>query len=125
VDGHSQAVQGGKRLVADVDSGDRAYALFYHLAFLILPIPVLPQLVMWLIRKDDSPFLDDHGKEAVNFQISLLLIAAISGILVIIGVGLVVLLLLPWFGIVCSILGAVAAGRGEYFRYPMTIRLIP
>ncbi|MHC4989568.1 MAG: DUF4870 domain-containing protein [Planctomycetota bacterium] len=114
-----------KRLTdLEVDSGQRTYALFIHLLFIILPVPVAPQLVMWLLRKDESAFIDDHGREAVNFQISLLLIAAVSGLLVLIGIGLLVLLVLPWFGIICSILGAVAASRGEYFRYPMTIRLI-
>lgn len=115
----------GRLVDGTVDSGDRAYAVFNHLVFLLVPCPVLPQLIMWLIKKDDSPFLDDHGKEAVNFQISLCVIAAIGGLLVVVGVGLLVLLALPWFGIICTIIAAVAAGRGEYFRYPMTIRLIP
>ena len=114
-----------KRLVdSAAGSNDRVYTIFIHLAFLILPVPLLPQLIMWLIRRDVSPFVDDHGREAVNFQISLFLFAAISGLLVLVGIGLIMLLVLPWFGIICSVLGAVAAGRGEYFRYPMTIRLL-
>jgi uncharacterized Tic20 family protein len=112
------------RLVAEVGPEDRTYAIFNHLVFLLAPLPIIPQLIMWLIRKDHSVFLDDHGKEAVNFQITLCLFAAISGLLVIVGIGLIFLLLLPWFGIVCTIMAAVAAGRGEFFRYPMTIRLI-
>ena len=77
---------GDRRLVHGVDSGRRTYAVFNHLVFLLVPIPVLPALVMWLIRKDDSPFLDDHGREAVNFQISLALIAAVAGLLVVVGI---------------------------------------
>lgn len=121
-----QAQVAGKQRWIDpqADSGDRTYAVFIHLVFLLAPIPVLPQLIMWLIKKDSSGYIDDHGKEAVNFQISLLLYAAICGPLVIIGIGLIGLLILPWFGIICSILAAIAAGRGEYFRYPMAIRLI-
>ncbi|MHC4413808.1 MAG: DUF4870 domain-containing protein [Planctomycetota bacterium] len=115
-----------RKRIADLEagSGERTYAIFNHLVFLLLPIPVLPQLVMWLIRKQDSAFLDDHGREAVNFQITLVLVSAVAGLFVIIGIGLLVLFVLPWYGIVCTIIAAIAAGRGEYFRYPMTIRLI-
>lgn len=115
---------GGKRVVAEFDSGRRVYALFNHLVFVLAPIPLVPQLIMWLIKKDESEFLDDHGKEAVNFQITLFIFAAVSGLLVIVGIGLVFLMLLPWYGIICTIFAAVAAGKGEYFRYPMTIRFI-
>ncbi len=116
--------QRGWAMDSDADAGERAYAACNHLVFLALPIPVIPQLVMWLIRRDASPFLDDHGKEALNFQISILLLSAMAGMLIIVGIGLLFLLALPWFMIICTIVAGVKAAQGQYFRYPMTIRLI-
>ncbi len=107
----------------DATSGERAYATCNHLV-MFSGIPVLPQLIMWLIRRDDSPFLDDHGKEALNFQISAILLAAISGILVVVGIGILMLLVLGPFIFITTIVAAVRASQGRYFRYPMTIRLI-
>ena len=78
-------------------------------------------LVLWLVRKDDSPYLDDHGRETVNAVISFILyhVAAVITL-----VGIVLLPVLYVIGVVSVIRGAVAAGRGEYFRYPLTIRFI-
>jgi uncharacterized protein len=105
-------------------SGERAYATCNHLVMLA-GIPVLPQLIMWLIKRDESPFLDDHGKEALNFQISVILLAAISGVLIVVGIGVLMLLALGPFILISTIVAAVRASQGRYFRYPMTIRLIP
>ena len=107
----------------DATSGERAYAACNHLV-MFAGIPVLPQLIMWLIKRDESPFLDDHGKEALNFQISVILLAAISAVLVVVGVGILMLMALGPFILISTIVAAVRASQGRYFRYPMTIRLI-
>lgn len=135
----------GKGRLQDVsaDSSERQYAMFTHLAGLlsIFDFSVLgfvATLVMWQIRKDESAFLDDHGKEAVNFQISLFLYAVVGtliGVLfVILTLGLGALLILPLailggvglflLRVIGSICAATAANRGEFFRYPMCMRLI-
>ncbi len=111
---------------AEADSGERTYTVFLHLSLLLahLLIPVIPALIMWLIRKADSPFIDDHGKEAMNFQISLVIYFFASAVLVGCGVGVVLLPAVYVLGIVGMIMGAMAAHRGEYFRYPVTMRMI-
>ncbi|MBL0926600.1 MAG: DUF4870 domain-containing protein [Phycisphaerales bacterium] len=121
----------------------RQWAMFTHLAGLLSllgshivgPIAVL---IMWRIKAKDSPFADDHGREALNFQISLLIYFFGGGILLalatIVTLGLGAILTVP-FGvlgflallalqIVGACLGAGAANRGEYYRYPMCLRLI-
>jgi uncharacterized Tic20 family protein len=118
----------------DAPSGERSYAtlihlspLAIHLSLVALPFIgstiVLP-VILWLIRRNDSPFLDDHGKEAVNFQISLALYALVSGVLVFCGIGVLLLVAVYVIGVIGCIMAAVAAHRGQFFRYPMTIRLI-
>lgn len=124
------AAMGGTR-VSDLaaQEWERTYALFTHLTILTfhLLIPVLPALVMWLIKRDQSPFVDDHGREAVNFQISIFLYA-----LLLAPIGVVTCSLGWWVGypllyvlaIVGMILAAIAANKGQFFRYPMTIRFL-
>ena len=108
---------------------ERLYATFLHLSTLTFHfgIPVIPGLIMWLIKRDRSPFVDDHGREAVNFQISLLLYALI--IIPVVGIitctlGFILYIPLYALGIVGMIMAAIAANRGEYYRYPATIRFL-
>jgi len=114
-----------------IEPWERTYATFIHLTLLICPVaPVVGALVMWLIRKDESAYVDDHGREAINFQISLVIYMIVLSILAIpigvltCGVGLVLPLGVYVLGIVGMILAATAANKGEYFRYPMCLRFI-
>lgn len=97
-------------------------------------------LIIWLVKKEESAFVDDQGKEALNFQITVVGISIVAGIVFgilgfilsfipIIGwIALILLLLLPSaygiFVMVIMILAAVKANKGEYYRYPLTIRFI-
>ena len=78
-------------------------------------------MVLWAVRKDESAFNDDHGREMTNALISFLIYNLVGFITVI---GIIALPVLYVLAIVNMIRGAVAAGRGEYFRYPMTIRFL-
>lgn len=92
------------------------------LAFVwIGPFALAIPLVLWLVRKDESAFADDHGRETVNFLISFVLLHLVLAI-TIIGLLAIPVLWIVW--IVGMVRGAVAAGRAEYFRYPMTIRFL-
>ena len=104
---------------------ERTYALWTHLSsglFFVTGLIVIQALVLWLIRRNDSPFLDDHGREALHFQLSLV-IYAIGFSVVTLGIGfLVAFPALIVLGVVGTIRAAKAANRGEYYRYPMTLR---
>lgn len=111
----------------DATPDRRTYALFTHLSLLLVHfgVMVIPPLVLWLIKRKESHFIDDHGREAVNFHISLLIYALASTLLVpVCGIGIVGWVATYLLGIVGMILGAAAANRGEYFRYPATIRFL-
>ncbi len=109
------------------NESDRNYAVCMHISPLILtvvgagPLALLAPLVLWLVRKNLSAFDDDHGREVINFGISFLLWHIVLAITVI---GLVLWPVIWIVAIVNNIRGAIAAGRGEYFRYPMTIRFL-
>lgn len=123
----------GRYVDSAATAEERTYGLFMHLVGLLslasMPVPVaglIGSLIMWKIKSDTSPYLDDHGRDAVNFQISLLLYHLALGILIIptfglSGVGFVATLALTLVG---CIRGAMASNRGEYYRYPMTFRFL-
>jgi uncharacterized Tic20 family protein len=103
---------------------DRNYALGIHLsplAALVFGPAILAPVVLWLIRKDKSEFVDDHGRETINALLSFLLYHVVAVVTVI---GLVVLPVLYIVGMISLVRGAIASGRGEFFRYPMTLRFL-
>ena len=81
-------------------------------------------LIVWLIKKDDSAFVDDQGKEALNWQISVIIYSAISAILIFFIVGIFLMIAIAVTNLVCIILGSIAAYDGRYYRYPLNLRLI-
>ena len=118
---------------ADAPPEERTYAMFTHLAGMIgvitAPIPLagpLAALVMWRIKAHQSPFLDDHGRDAMNFQLSLLLYAVVLGVLTVgtLGIASPLYFLTIILCLVGCIRGAIAANAGAYYRYPMTIRFL-
>ena len=81
-------------------------------------------LIVWLIKRGDSPEIDAHGKESLNFQISMLIYDVIAGILCIVLIGFPILIALWVLNTVFVIIASVQASEGKLYRYPFTIRLI-
>ncbi|MDZ4783935.1 MAG: DUF4870 domain-containing protein [Planctomycetia bacterium] len=102
--------------------------MFCHLSSLagyVVPFGnLLGPLVVWLVSREKHPFIDDQGKESLNFQITLTLLLLISGILVCVGIGIVLLIVAAVYGFVMPIVAAVKSNKGELYRYPATLRLI-
>ena len=110
-------------------SGDeRTWSIVVHLSALsalIIPFGhVLGPLVIWLIKRGDMPMVDRHGKEALNFQITVTIASFVCGLLFFVGIGLVLLFVLLVADAVLVIMAAVKTSRGEAFSYPFTLRLI-
>ena len=85
---------------------------------------VFGPLIVWCIKKDEMPFVNDQGKEALNFQITMTLALIVSAILIVIVIGFVLLLVVWLFDIIVTIIAAVKANEGVAFRYPLTLRFI-
>ena len=107
---------------------ERTWAMVSHLAALagfIIPFGnIIGPLVVWLIKKDESPFVDDQGKESLNFQISISIYGVISFLLIVMVIGIFLLIGVGVFAVVMIIIAAVKANGGEKFRYPFTIRFV-
>ena len=93
--------------------------LFFHfLGHLLGP------LIVWLVKRGDSPEVDAHGKESLNFQISMLIYDAIAAILCVVFIGIPILIALWVLNTVLVIIASIQASEGKFYRYPITIRLI-
>ncbi len=103
-------------------SEERTLALLCHLGGVIGSF-VVP-LIIWLVKKDQSKFLDDQGKEALNFQIMILIALLISFATTFILIGFVLFPAVIVVNIVFCILGGLEANKGKLYRYPFTLRLI-
>src|SRR6266513_382057 len=85
---------------------------------------ILGPLIIWLAKRGDSPEIDAHGKESLNFQISMLIYNVIAGILCLVLIGFVILGILHILNLVLVIVASIQASDGKFYRYPLTIRLI-
>lgn len=107
---------------------ERQWALFTHLSALagfIIPFGnLLGPLVLWQVKKNELPFVDDQGKEALNFQITVTLAMLVSLILMVVLIGFLLMFVVGIGALVLTIIGAIKANNGETYRYPMTLRLI-
>ena len=88
------------------------------------PGHLLGPLIVWLVKRGDSPEIDAHGKEALNFQISMLIYNLVAAVFCLILVGFVFLAILWVLNALFVIIAAIQASDGKFYRYPMTIRFI-
>ncbi len=114
--------------ISYINNEERTMSMLCHLsalAGLIIPFGfLLGPLVVWLIKKDQYTEVDRQGKDALNFQISMIIYMLISGILVLLVIGFVLLILLGIFNLVVVILAAVKSNNGERFEYPLSLKII-
>ena len=109
---------------------ERNWAVFCHLGgfgLYLLPFAfghVLVPLVIWLMKRNESPYIDHHGREALNFQISVTIYGIVAGVLAFVLVGFVLLAALVVFQFVLMVIASVRASQGELYLYPFTLRLV-
>ena len=85
---------------------------------------LLGPLLVWLFKKEDDPFIDEQGREAVNFQLTMLLAMIVSALLCLVLIGFVLIVIVGLMMIIFPIIGAIKANDGEHYRYPFAIRFI-
>jgi len=112
-----------------VSKEEQNWAMFCHLAALsgfVIPLGnVLGPLIVWLIKKDTMPLVDQHGKESLNFQITVLLAFIVCIILAFVLIGFLLMFIVGLGALVLTILAAVKVSNGQFdYKYPFTIRLI-
>lgn len=113
----AEAPAGGKS-----SPDEKTMAMLAHI--LTLFTGFIGPLIIWLIKKDQSDFVDDQGKEALNFGISITIYYFAASLSFIVVIGIVLLPAVAIFAIINIIRAAIAANKGERFRYPLCIRII-
>ncbi|HNR67017.1 MAG TPA: DUF4870 domain-containing protein [bacterium] len=110
------------------NKNERTWSMLCHIsAFAGFVFPfgnIIAPLVIWMIKKDELPQVGEHGKEVVNFQISLAIYILIAALLSIALIGIPILIALFVFGVIVTIIGAMKANEGVFYRYPMSIRFV-
>ncbi len=90
----------------------------------LIGLSFIGPLVIWLIKREEDPFVEEHAREATNFQISIVIYVIISAILIIVLIGFIMFVVVAIFAFVAAIVAAIKAANGEDYHYPLTIRLI-
>ncbi len=107
---------------------DRTWALVAHLSAFtghVFPFAhIIAPLVVWLVKKDTSAFVDEQGKEAVNAQISVTIYALVFGVLCFVLIGIPLLVALYVANVIFVIVAAMRANDGLPYRYPLILRLV-
>ncbi len=107
---------------------EKEWAMFTHLislaGFLIPFGNIIGPLILWIMKKDESSFVNEHGKEAVNFQITMTILAIIFAVLSLLCIGIFLLLIETIFILICVIWASIEANNGRYFKYPLSIKFL-
>ncbi|NNM99998.1 MAG: DUF4870 domain-containing protein [Candidatus Eremiobacteraeota bacterium] len=108
--------------------GERTAAMLCHLSALagmLVPFGnILGPLIVWLVKRDESPLVDREGKESLNFQISMSIYMVISALLILLLVGIPMLVVFGLLDLILTVVAAVKTSNGEAYRYPLTIRFL-
>jgi uncharacterized Tic20 family protein len=85
---------------------------------------LLGPLIIWLVKKNEDPYIDEQGKEAVNFQITMMIAALVCIPLVFLLIGIPLLFAVAIVAVVFPILAAIKTSDGQHYQYPFALRLI-
>ena len=102
---------------------EKTLGIVMHVLCLV-GFPILGPLIIWLMKKDQSAYLDVQGRELLNFQISYLIYALVSLFLCLFLIGIPLLFAIGIATLVLTIIGIVRAAEGQVYRFPLTIRLL-
>lgn len=108
---------------------NRTWEILCHITALVgfIGVPlanIIAPLVIWLLKKQESPSVDAHGKESVNFQISMTIYTILAGLSCFVVIGVVLLPAVLIANLVLIIIASIKASNGQFYRYPLTIRFI-
>ena len=107
---------------------EKQWALFAHLSALIgyiIPFgSIIGPLIIWQVKKNEMPFVDDQGKEALNFQITMAIAAIVCIVLMLVLIGFLLIWIVGILDLIFIVIAAIAANNGQAYRYPFNLRLI-
>jgi hypothetical protein len=106
----------------DVNANDKNIAVLTHIGGIFFSF--IPSLIVWLLKKDDSAYLGGQAREALNFQITMVIGYMAAGVLAWVLIGFLLYPILWLINLVLCIMAAMAVSKGEDYQYPFALRLI-
>lgn len=103
-------------------SDDKTMAILSHILCIVAGF--LAPLIIYLIKKDNSPFATAHAKESLNFQLTMLLAYIVSWILVFLIIGFLLIFLVAIANLVLVIIATIKASEGKFYKYPFSIKFV-
>jgi uncharacterized Tic20 family protein len=103
-------------------SDEKNIATVTHLGGTIFSF--FPALIVWVLKKDDSEYIADQAKEALNFQITMMLAYMVAGVLMWVLIGFILFPIIWLLNIVLCVIAAISTSKGETYRYIFALRLI-
>jgi len=104
------------------------WGMFCHLAALlglIAPLlNILGPFIVWLMKKNEFPFVDEQGKESMNFQMTMTLLTILALLLVFVKIGILLLFAIGIVDVIFVVIASVRTSNGESYHYPFKIRFI-
>ena len=110
------------QMSAEVSKDARMWAMLCHL--LAIFTGFIAPLIIWLLKKDEDPFIDNQGKEALNFQITVCIAMVVAALLSFACIGIILMPAVGIADVVFCIIASIKANSGQAYRYPLCIRLI-
>lgn len=114
--------------MTDTVESDRLWAMACHLSALLgycVPLGnVIAPLVVWLAKRDQSSYINEQGKEALNFQITMTIAYCVAAILILVVIGVFLLPILGLINLILIVIAAISAYKGQPFRYPFCLRFV-
>ncbi|MDY0407941.1 DUF4870 domain-containing protein [Virgibacillus soli] len=101
---------------------ERMFAMLIYLIGIF--VPVLGPLIIWLMKREESDFVDYHGKEYFNYLISFTIYVVVSTILMVVLIGFLLIFVVGITGFILLIVALVKANQGERYRIPLIFRII-
>ena len=124
-------IQGPKSIImseeyplATPTSDERTMGILSHILAIVPGIGILGPLLIWLVKKDESQFVEANAKESLNFQLTVVIAGLISCILVVVVIGFLLLCVVGVLDLVLVIVATVKASENKIYRYPVNLRLI-
>lgn len=103
-------------------SDDKTMAILSHILCIVAGF--LAPLIIYLIKKDNSPFATAHAKESLNFQLTMLIAYIVSWVLVFLIIGFLLIFLLAIANLVLVIIATIKASEGKFYKYPFSIKFV-
>ncbi|MEO5891483.1 MAG: DUF4870 domain-containing protein [Ferruginibacter sp.] len=103
-------------------SDEKTLAILSHILALVASF--VGPLIIYLVKKDESPYVGEHAKESLNFQITMFILYIVSFILMIVLIGFLLIMLLSIANLVLIIIATIKASENKMYRYPVNFRLI-